>query len=255
MLFFLNAIGQKRTEAEKIVESGTHDHAIRLSKALKKRNPLRVKRIYYYIDSNSIFPPKSLLQFKNLEYIQVISINNKHLIELKSKSPGKILPLKFDTASLFQFSQLKYLKIVGIDLSSFPTEICYLSNLKSLSLSVCNINSLPKEISHLKSLEALELRINNLNTLPEEITQLDSLKLLDLTNNSFTTIPPEILMLLNIEYVYFYNTESPYEIIDRGPGNFSIHINKINYNQNSLYHEILKLPHFNTFYFSTVGNH
>ena len=65
-------------------------------------------------------------------------------------------------ADVFQFQNLKYLKIVGADCDSIPDEIFSLSNLEDLDIRDSSCIRLPNGFSRLKSLRRLDLKSNDL---------------------------------------------------------------------------------------------
>lgn len=96
--------------------------------------------------------------------------------------------------------KIKSLNLFAADFTSFPHEICQMSNLKSLAVIGLSEN-LPKEIGQLKSLKCLHLQYTHEN-LPKEIGQLKSLKRLHLCNHKLIRLPAEIGQLSNLEYLY-----------------------------------------------------
>ncbi len=149
---------------------------------------------------------------------------------------------------------LIYLDFAGFDFKIFPKEICTLRQLKSLTLGVCNIDALPEEISKMKSLEALGIRVNNLSSLPRGIEELDSLKLIDMANNDFHEIPKEVLQMKRLEFVGLLNVEANFENLNPVSGDFPIHMNKINYLNNTTFSDVLKMPCLKQYWASIIYN-
>lgn len=66
-------------------------------------------------------------------------------------------------SDIFQFQNLKYLKIVGADCDSIPEELFALSNLEDLDIRDSSCLRLPKGFSRLKSLRRLDFKSNDLS--------------------------------------------------------------------------------------------
>jgi len=104
------------------------------------------------------------------------------------------------------YDKIESLILFSVDLTSFPREICQMSNLKSLSVIASQLQNLPKEIGQLKSLKELQLQFTQIENLPKEIGQLKSLERL-LLSNKLTRLPAEIGQLSNLEYLYVESYE------------------------------------------------
>ena len=109
--------------------------------------------------------PLEILQFKNLQYLDV------------SKNTIKELP-----DSIFMLSQLQYLACSKTGLERVPKEIGQLSQLTYLNLNQNDLESLPPQIGNLEKLEILDLWSNNFSEYPATFSNLKSLRVLDLRN-------------------------------------------------------------------------
>ena len=107
--------------------------------------------------------PKEILQFKNLQYLDL------------SKNSIKELP-----EELGNLSGLQFLAASKNNIEIFPPELGKLSNLKWLNLNQNDIMLLPPQIGMLTNLESLDLWSNNLDHFPEELRNLKNLKMMDL---------------------------------------------------------------------------
>ena len=109
--------------------------------------------------------PKEILQFKNLQYLDI------------SKNSIKELPDSIDL-----LGKLQYFSCSKTGLERLPKEIGKLTNLVYLNLNQNDLSSLPPQIGNLEKLETLDLWSNNFDEYPESLSNLKSLKLLDLRN-------------------------------------------------------------------------
>jgi len=109
--------------------------------------------------------PKEILQFKNLQYLDV------------SKNSIAELP-----DSIYLLSNLQYFACSKTGLKRLPKEIGKLSNLLYLNFNQNDLEILPPQIGNLEKLEILDLWSNNLDGYPSSLSGLKSLKVLDLRN-------------------------------------------------------------------------
>lgn len=109
--------------------------------------------------------PKEILQFKNLQYLDV------------SKNSISELP---DSIGLL--TDLQYLACSKTGLKRIPKEIGKLVNLKYLNLNQNDLEFLPPQIGNLEKLEIFDLWSNNFEEYPSTLTSLKALKVLDLRN-------------------------------------------------------------------------
>jgi Leucine-rich repeat (LRR) protein len=107
--------------------------------------------------------PKEILQFKNLQYLDL------------SKNNIKELPPEIGT-----LTNLQYFSISRNKLEMFPQEIGKLINLRWLIMNQNEMAVLPPQIGNLTRLEYLDLWSNNLDEFPDELRNLKNLKTLDL---------------------------------------------------------------------------
>ncbi|MES2566405.1 MAG: leucine-rich repeat domain-containing protein [Bacteroidota bacterium] len=109
--------------------------------------------------------PKEILQFKNLQYLDV------------SKNSISELP-----DSIGSLTSLQYLACSKTGLNRLPKEIGKLVNLKYINFNQNDLESLPPQIGNLEKLEILDLWSNNFDEYPSTFSSLKSLKVLDLRN-------------------------------------------------------------------------
>jgi len=109
--------------------------------------------------------PKEILQFKNLQYLDI------------SKNSIKELPDSIGT-----LTNLQYLACSKTGLLRLPKEIGRLTNLVYLNFNQNELESLPPQIGNLEKLEMLDLWSNNFDDYPASLSGLKSLKVIDLRN-------------------------------------------------------------------------
>jgi Leucine-rich repeat (LRR) protein len=107
--------------------------------------------------------PKEILQFKNLQYLDL------------SKNSIKELPEELGT-----LKNLQYFAASKNSIEVFPPELGKLINLRWLNLNQNEMMLLPPQIGDLVNLEYLDLWSNNLDHFPEEMKNLKKLKSMDL---------------------------------------------------------------------------
>ena len=84
--------------------------------------------------------------------------------------------------------QLKVLDLSGLQLTSLPSSLCYLTNLRTLCLDRCKLGD---------SVIISEIKQSDIEELPREIAQLINLKLLDLEGSSkLKVIPSDVISSL-----------------------------------------------------------
>lgn len=112
--------------------------------------------------------------------------------------------------SVFMKSDLKYLKIQGMDcdtgdslgcwvIKEIPTKIALLTQLEVLSLNWNAIKTIPKELAHLKRLKSLDLSDNLTLTDIDNIALLTSLEELSLYGCGLKQLPKGITTLKNLK--------------------------------------------------------
>lgn len=246
LLFFSISVSAQETEAEKLFRISNHKSSIPIEKA-KNKNPEDVQGLYVRNYTDTVFPNKEILKYKNIEHLNIIGkwqLYKKDTINQKFP-----ISLKIDVELLKQFPKLKFLTLSYFDLSDFPEEIYKLDKLTLLRLDLCNIDSLPLGITKMRSLEVLSLRLNNIKKLPKDIADLNKLLILDFNNNSFTTIPQEILKMNSIKKISFGNIETQKEAAPTKYFPFYSHLNKIDYiKEMDVIKEVLSKEHVNFFY-------
>lgn len=157
-LFFI-ALGSKAQLLDSLTLE-TMDGHISLQEALKE--PDKVIKLVLRKQKLSEFP-KEILQFRNLQYLDL------------SKNKIKKLPEGIDT-----LKQLQFLILSKNLIAELPKQIGDLPNLKYLNVNQNELESLPAQLGKLEKLEVLDLWSNNLNEFPEELKYMKSLKELDL---------------------------------------------------------------------------
>ena len=152
---------------------------------------------------------KDLGKFVNAYSIFDYSIYDKYSInpeKIKNEHDFKIIS-SLKNEMHFDFGVDKHEKIVYLKVkqfSNFPISIFNLSDLKYLRLDRIHLDSLPESIGNLKNLQYLGLRGNKLISLPESIGDLSSLKELDLSFNYIIMLPKSIGNLTNIKKINLY---------------------------------------------------
>ena len=96
-------------------------------------------------------------------------------------------------------SNLTWLGLDDIKLTSLPDWIENLTNLKELYLRSNRLTSLPESIGNLTNLVSLDLSDNQLESLPDSIGKLTNLKVLKLRYNKLTSLPDSIENLIYLE--------------------------------------------------------
>lgn len=109
--------------------------------------------------------PKEILQFKNLQYLDI------------SKNSIKELP-----DSIGILTNLQYFACSKTGLLRIPKDIGKLTNLVYLNFNQNELESLPPQIGNLEKLEMLDLWSNNFDDYPASLSGLKSLKVIDLRN-------------------------------------------------------------------------
>lgn len=92
-------------------------------------------------------------------------------------------------------SEVDFLDLAGLGLSSLPPDIRLLDELNVLILTKNGLRTIPKEIGELKKLETLYLKDNQLSSLPCELCDIKTLTFLDLSNNHLSNLPPNLVKL------------------------------------------------------------
>lgn len=136
------------------------DEFTNIDSALK--NPDQVIKLVLRKSKLTVFP-KEILQFKNLQYLDL--------------SKNKITELPQEIG---QLKDLQKLVLSKNHLTSLPKEIGQLKNLRELNINQNDIEYLPAEIGKLENLVYIDMWSNNLNRMPEEIEDLKKLRVLDL---------------------------------------------------------------------------
>lgn len=213
-------------------------------KALK--NPLAAKYLIIRHYRDSVFPGEDLLQFKNLERINVIGVYRKSVTRDTSFMPY----LRIDSARLKQLPALRTLKMSNFDLRGrFPEELFVLRQLETLAIGVCGIKAIPPGIAALRNLAFLECRANELSTLPKEMAQLEKLEDLDLCNNKFSSVPEVLANMPALTRLNLANIESSYYIEPSPKYPIEIFINTISVlSQYFLIRKIASSGHFKKMY-------
>ncbi len=144
--------------------------------------------IFQYTDT--IFPNSEILRFKNLEYLYM-SYSGKHLIAgSEDYYDHGIQLLHIDSMALGQLPQLKYLEIVGFDMSNtsiIPIISC--KNLLGLTMNYCNLNDSHLAQINPSNLEHLDLSYNKMESISWYTKELfPSLCNLSIQSNFITTL-------------------------------------------------------------------
>ena len=114
--------------------------------------------------------PKAILQFKNLQHLDL------------SKNKIETVP-----AEISNLTKLEYLSIGKNNLNEFPEGIVELANLKKLILNQNLIPTIPFLIKNLQKLEYLDMYSNDIGNIPESLSELKNLKEADFRVIQFTS--------------------------------------------------------------------
>lgn len=113
----------------------------------------------------------------------------------------------------FHFPTLKELRALFLNMNnmtSFPEEVCRLSDLAILDVSNNRIRELPDllrcSVADLENLEELDLSNNKLRHLPESIGKLARLQVLHVEGNFISELPPSMGMLQELTKLYVNKT-------------------------------------------------
>lgn len=114
--------------------------------------------------------------------------------------------------ALWQFTELKELRLERNELETLPAEIGRLKELSFLRIYANRLNHLPSEIGDLTRLRVLLLPGNKLSSLPPEFAKLSALEKLDfgyqgIGGNLFKTFPREILKLQELKRLDFTSNQ------------------------------------------------
>ena len=133
-----------------------------LQEALK--NPDAVTKLVLRKQHLKSFP-KEILQFKNLQYLDI----SKNSIAELSDSIDKLINLQYFACSKTGLQRL-------------PKEIGRLTNLVYLNFNQNDLELVPPQIGNLEKLEILDLWSNNFSEYPSTLGGLKALKVIDLRN-------------------------------------------------------------------------
>lgn len=133
----------------------------------------------------------------------------KHLLILlvvKSSLFGQKLE---DTLSYVKYSEaleMDVTSVTAIDftrdrLKEIPEELFQFKNLKGLKLTKNKLTSLPDEFKSLKNLEFLHLDKNKFEVFPYQVFHLENLRYLNISKNKITSIPKGIKALNNLAHL------------------------------------------------------
>ncbi len=98
-------------------------------------------------------------------------------------------------------SKIRHINLDGWALEEIPEEVFDFENLKTLRIGYNNLSSIPENITKLKRLEHLRVNYNKLKSIPDYIGKINSLKSLDFDNNEISALPDALLSLKNLEYI------------------------------------------------------
>lgn len=93
---------------------------------------------------------------------------------------------------LFDYKDVKVLKLFGNQLKKLSPRIAELENLEELYIGKNELDSLPPEIGQLKKLRILSIQYNRLTKLPDQIGELQNLEQLWLNQNKLDSLPATI---------------------------------------------------------------
>ncbi|KAJ7951076.1 Disease resistance protein family [Quillaja saponaria] len=109
--------------------------------------------------------------------------------------------------------EMKVLVLTGLDLTSLPSSIKFLTSLRMLCLERCELGDI-SVIGNLKNVRILNLSGSRIKELPREMGQLGQLQLLDLSNCSrLEVIPPKVISRFKyLQELYLDNSFHQWEV-------------------------------------------
>lgn len=155
----------------------------------------------------------TLTQLEQLEIVGIFQSGDENSEIIISPAIGDLTNLHFLKLSglrlttlpdeIGQLSQLETLDISNNEITELPDGLRNLTNLTLLDAFSNSLNRLPTQISQLTQLNRLNLGGNNLSELSSDIANLTQLQWLNLSPNSLRELPPEIgnltqLMVLDV---------------------------------------------------------
>ena len=117
------------------------------------------------------------------------------LIYLEKLDLGGDCSLAYIPETFWNLSNLKFLRITGLQQDSISSHLFTFTNLDTLMLSNNNIQSLPDEIENLINLKWLWIHNNKLTSLPQGIGNLSKLEQLYLWGNKLISLPTTLCNL------------------------------------------------------------
>ncbi len=130
--------------------------------------------------------------FCQINFGQLVVMKRNNTINLSKKGLTEI------PEEVFDYKEVKVLKLFGNHLSKISHRIAELENLEELYIGKNDLDSLPPEIGQLKKLRILSIQYNQLSKLPNEIGQLQNLEQLWLNQNKLDSLPTSIGNLKNL---------------------------------------------------------
>ncbi|XP_064085942.1 leucine-rich repeat-containing protein 47-like [Macrobrachium nipponense] len=91
--------------------------------------------------------------------------------------------------SVYELSQLNFLRISKSPLTTIKDDVGLLANLTSLILQLNKLEKLPVTVGNLTKLKVLDVSFNSLEDLPSEINKLSNLSTLNLGSNKIRALP------------------------------------------------------------------
>lgn len=139
---------------------------------------------------------------KTLKLLLIVLIVKSSLFAQKLK----------DTLNYVEFSEALEMdasSVVAIDftrdrLKEIPEELFQFKNLKGLKLTKNKLERLPNEFKEFKSLEFLHIDKNKFEVFPHQIFHLENLRYLNISKNKITSIPRGVKALVNLTHLDFW---------------------------------------------------
>ena len=117
---------------------------------------------------------------------QMVVMKRNNTINLSKKRLSEL------PEELFDYKDVKVLKLFGNQLKKLSPRIAELENLEELYIGKNDLDSLPPEIGQLKKLRILSVQYNRITKLPNEIGELQNLEQLWLNQNKLDSLPATI---------------------------------------------------------------
>ncbi|MFA6401707.1 MAG: hypothetical protein WCX31_08795 [Salinivirgaceae bacterium] len=165
-------------------------------KGPSKKPPIKQKEKVYYLAidaySDEFFPNDLILEFPNLETLQVSGVIRPGRSGISTNK--FIKTIQIDTAKLNKLPKLKTLIIGGLAFTEFPIVLSNLTSLKKIELIYSNIDTIPDGIVNFIHVTEFNFACNRIVFVTPEISKLQGVQSIDLANNKLKNIPEGLLI-------------------------------------------------------------